>query len=56
MSAGVVAAGDRVDVGNNKGSDTARHIYLVCKQPAAGVVATVAVQVRVGHSRAAANT
>ena len=56
VSAGVVAAGEWVDVDNNKGSDKARHIHLVCKQPAAGVVGTVAVQVRVGQSRAAANT
>ena len=56
VSASVVAAGEWVDGDNNKGSDKARHIHLVCKQPAAGVVGTVAVQVRVEQSRAAANT
>ena len=54
--AGVVAAGELVDVDNKKGSDKARHIHLVCKQPAAGVVGSVAVQVRVAQIRVAANT
>ena len=56
VSAGVVAAGGWVVFDNNKGSDTNRHTHLVCKQPVAGVVGTVAAQVRVGQSHAAANT